>query len=59
MLHWHYNPHSMDAPLGHFEPKCLLKVQYLNNRFFDFSVKFLSIMRSPITNALWSQTMRS
>ena len=35
----------MDARLGQLEPKCLFKVQYLNNRFFAFSVKFLSIMR--------------
>ena len=35
----------MDARLGQLEPKCLLKVQYLNNRVFAFSVKFLSIMR--------------
>ena len=35
----------MDASLGQLEPKCLFKVQYLNNRFFAFSVQFLSIMR--------------
>ena len=35
----------MDARLGQLEPKCLFKVQYLNNRVFAFSVKFLSIMR--------------
>ena len=39
------NPHEMDARLGRLEPKCLFKVQYLNNRFFAFSVKFLNIMR--------------
>ena len=35
----------MDAPLGRLEPKSPYKVQYLNNRFYAFSVKFLSIMR--------------
>ena len=35
----------MDARLGQLDPKCLFKAQYLNNRFFAFSVKFLSIMR--------------
>ena len=35
----------MDACLGQLEPKCLFKVQYLNDPFFAFSVKFLSIMR--------------
>ena len=35
----------MDAGPGQLEPKCLFQVQYLNNRFFAFSVEFLSIMR--------------
>ena len=35
----------MDAPLGQLEPKCHFKVQCLNNHFFSFSVKFLTIMR--------------
>ena len=35
----------MNARLGQLEPKCRFKLQYLNNRFFAFSVKFLSIMR--------------
>ena len=35
----------MDGLLCQLEPKCLFKVQYLNNCFFAFSVKFLSIMR--------------
>ena len=35
----------MDAGLGQLEPKCLFKVQYLNNPFFSFAVKFFSIMR--------------
>ena len=43
--HWHYNAHQMDAHVGQLEPKCLFKVQYLNNRLFPFSIKFLSIMR--------------
>ena len=37
----------MDTGPGQLEPKCLFKVQYLNNRFFSFSVKLLSIMRRP------------
>ena len=45
LLHWHYNAHEIGAGLGQLEPKCLFKVQYLNNRFFAFFVKFLSIMR--------------
>ena len=35
----------MDAGLGQLEPKCLFRLQYFNNHFFSFFVKFLSIMR--------------
>ena len=35
----------MNARLGQLEPRCLFKVRYLNDRFFAFSLKFLSIMR--------------